>query len=80
MSEKVVPGSESSLKAFFFFFFFQSNSKTFNPADGGDPTLLNPSQVGKQIQEEGSRLGHQEEKGGGSFPALWQDHINFNYS
>jgi len=75
-----VPGSEFSLKAFFSFFLFPGNSKTFNPADGGDPRLLNPQHVGKQIQEERSGLGHQKEKGGGNFPGLWQHPMSFNYS
>lgn len=73
-----MPGSESSLKAFFFF--FPGNSKIFNPADGGDPRLLNPQQVGKQIQEDRSGLGHQQEKGGGNFPGIWQHQMSFNYS
>lgn len=73
-----MPGSASSLKAFFPPL-FPSNSKMFNPADSRDPRLLNPQQVGKQIQEERSGLEHQEEKGGGNFPGLWQQGMSFNY-
>lgn len=81
LSKETVPGSESSLKDFWLlFFFFLSNSKTFNPADNGHPRLLDPQQVGKQTQEERSGLGHQEEKGGGNFPGLWQHQMRFNYS
>lgn len=82
LSKEVVPSSESSLKDFWlpFFFSFPSNSKTFNPADNGHPRLLNPQQVGKQTQEEWSGLGHQEEKGGGNFPGLWQHQMSFHYS
>lgn len=74
-----MPGSEFSLKALFFYL-FPGNSKTFNPADSGDPRLLNPQQVGKQIQEERSGPGHHEEREGGNFPGLWQHQMSFNYS
>lgn len=79
LSKEAEPRSESSLKVSFFFL-FPGNSKTFSPADGGDPSLLNPQQVDKQIQEERSGLGHQKEKGGGNFPGLWQHQMSFNYS
>lgn len=79
LSKEAVPGCGSSLKDFFFLL-FPSKNKTFNPADNGHPRLLNPQQVGKQTQEEWSGLGHQEEKGGGNFPGLWQHQMSFNYS